>query len=138
MKLLLDTNALLWWLSDDEQLEQQARELIADPSNDVLVSAASLWEIVVKVRIRRLVADVGEISDAIEQEGFTLLNISPAHLAALGGLPLHPDHRDPFDHLLIAQAITEGATFVSEDRHTPRYSVQLVTCSDSPMPAPPR
>ena len=58
------------------------------------------------------------------------MGISPAHLVALAGLPLHPDHRDPFDHLLVAQAITEGATFVSEDRNIPRYAVPFVTCSD--------
>lgn len=134
MKLLLDTHALLWWLNDDGQLGQQARELIADPGNDVLVSAVSLWETVVKVRVGKLEADIGEISEAVEKEGFTRLGISTAHLAALGGLPLHPDHRDPFDHLLIAQAITEGATFISEDRNTHRYPVRFITCSDPSAP----
>ena len=86
----------------------------------MLVSAASLWEIVVKIRVGRLHADGTDISKAIEREGFTLLGISPAHLTVLSGLPPYPDHRDPFDHLLIAQAIAEGATFVSEDRNTPR------------------
>ena len=136
MKLLLDTHALLWWLSDDERLGGQARDLIADPGNDVLVSAVSLWEIVVKVRIGKLDADVGKISDSIAQDGFTLLSITPAHLMALGSLPRYPDHRDPFDHLLIAQAITEGATFVSEDRTIPLYTVSIVTCSDAPRPRP--
>ncbi|TCZ66051.1 type II toxin-antitoxin system VapC family toxin [Roseicella aquatilis] len=138
MKLLLDTHALLWWLKDDGQLGARARALIADPGNDVLVSAASLWEIVVKVRIGKLEADIEEISEAVERGGFTLLGISAAHLAVLGGLPLHPGHRDPFDHLLIAQAITEGATFLSEDRNAPRYPVRIVTCSDSAAPYPSR
>jgi PIN domain nuclease of toxin-antitoxin system len=138
VKLLLDTHALLWWLNDDGKLGRQARELIADPGNDILISVASLWEVVVKVRIGKLHADIGEVSRAIERDGFTQLSISPAHLVALGGLPLHPDHRDPFDQLLIAQAITEAATFVSEDRNTPRYPVLFVTCSDLPAPPPPR
>ncbi len=132
MRLLLDTHALLWWLADDDQLGPQARELIEDPDNDVLISVVSLWEIVVKVRLGKLEADIKEIAEAAQREGFALLNISTAHLLALAGLPTHD--RDPFDHLLIAQAIAEDATFISEDRNTPRYMVRFVTCSDAPSP----
>lgn len=127
MRLLLDTHALLWWLADDDRSGPQARELIADPGNDILVSVASLWEIVVKLRIGKLEADLKELLAAIKRDGFALLGISPAHLLTLEGLPMH--HCDPFDHLLIAQALTEGATFVSEDRNTPSYAVRAVTCS---------
>ena len=127
MKFLLDTHALLWWLADDSQLGRQARELVEDPGNDVLVSMVSLWEIAVKTRIGKLQADIKEITDAVQQEGFTLLDIGVTHLLTLAGLPMH--HRDPFDHLLIAQAITEDATFISEDRNTARYPVRMVTCS---------
>lgn len=134
MKLLLDTHALLWWLGDDEALGPQARELIGEPDNDVLVSVVSLWEIAVKVRIGKLAVDIENVADAIRRDGIGLLDIRTRHLAALSGLPKHPDHRDPFDHLLIAQAITENATFVSEDRHTPRYTVRFITCSDPPHP----
>lgn len=132
MKLLLDTHALLWWLADDARIGQQARERIADPDTIVLVSAVSLWEIVVKVRVGKLEAEIGEIVAAIERQDFTLLPIDPAHLEALANLPLHPDHRDPFDHLLVAQALSEGATFVSEDRNAARYAVALIPCSDPP------
>jgi hypothetical protein len=69
MKFLLDTHALLWWLADDSQLGRQARELVADPGNDVLVSMVSLWEIAVKTRIGNLQADIKEITDAVRQEG---------------------------------------------------------------------
>jgi len=127
VKILLDTQALLWWLTDDGHLGRQARDLLEDPGNDVLISMVSLWEIAVKTRIGKLEADIGEITDAIQHDGFTLLNIAIAHLSALAGLPIH--HRDPFDHLLIAQAITEDATFISEDRHTARYPVRMLTCS---------
>jgi PIN domain nuclease of toxin-antitoxin system len=130
VKLLLDTHALLWWLGDDDALGRQARALIADPGNDVLVSVASLWEIVVKVRIGKLQADIAEIDAALTQDQFVRLDIRHAHLTVLGGLPKHPDHRDPFDHLLLAPAISEDAGFVSEDRHAPRYPVRVVTCSD--------
>ncbi|AYO81688.1 type II toxin-antitoxin system VapC family toxin [Methylobacterium brachiatum] len=130
MKLLLHTHALLWWLGDDDALGRQARALIADPGNEVLVSVASLWEIVVKVRIGKLQADIAEIDAVLTQDQFVRLDIRPAHLTVLGGLPKPPDHRDPFDHLLLAQAISEDAGFVSEDRHAPRYPVRVITCSD--------
>lgn len=129
MKLLLDTHALLWWLADDSQLGRKARELVEDPGNDVLVSMVSLWEISVKTRIGKLEADIAEITNAVQQEGFNLLDIGIAHLLTLAGLPVH--HRDAFDHLLIAQAITEDATFISDDRNAARYPVRMVTCSGS-------
>lgn len=132
MKLLLDTHALLWWLADDARLGQRARERIADSDTIVLVSAVSLWEIVVKVRVGKLVADIGEIVAAVGRQDFTLLPIDRAHLEALAGLPRLPDHRDPFDHLLVAQAISEGATFVSEDRSVARYAVAVIPCPDPP------
>jgi PIN domain nuclease of toxin-antitoxin system len=128
MRVLLDTHALLWWLSDDRRLGGKARATISDPDNDVLASAISLWEIVVKLRIGKLEADIGAIERAIIRDGFQRLPITPPHLAALVTLPLH--HRDPFDHLLIAQAITEEAVFVSENRHAGLYPVQLHRCSD--------
>ena len=127
MKRLLDTHALLWWLADDDQLGGKARALIADPANDILVSIVSLWEIAVKVRVGKLRADIEEVMDAVQREGFTVLDIGTAHLVTLVGLPMH--HGDPFDHLLIAQAMTEGATIMSEDRNVGRYPVRTVSCS---------
>ena len=129
MRLLLDTHALLWWLADDPKLGQAARDLIMDPANDVLVSVALLWEIQVKVRVGKLQADLQDILAEMQNQGFTLLAITPAHLLALGPLPRH--HRDPWDHLLIAQANAEQAVFMSEDGHTPNYPVNYVTCSGS-------
>jgi len=128
VKLLLDTHALLWWLADDKQIGHDARELVADPGNDILISVVSLWEIAVKIRIGKLQADIKEVIDAIQHQGFTILGIDTTHLLTLAGLPMH--HRDPFDHLLIAQAIAEDATFMSEDRNIARYSARIVTCSD--------
>lgn len=122
MRLLLDTHALLWWLSDDPRLSARARDLIAEPANDVLVSVASLWEIVVKTRIGKLEADLPAILAEIGRQGFTLLDLRPAHFLALAGLPTH--HRDPFDHLLIAQAIAEDALFLSRDCRVSLYPVR--------------
>ncbi|MCA0340501.1 MAG: type II toxin-antitoxin system VapC family toxin [Proteobacteria bacterium] len=129
MRLLLDTHTLLWWLNDDEKLGSRARGLIGDPANDVLVSAVSLWEITVKLRIGKLDADIEEILAILPDQGFQRLDISDAHLIALAGLPVH--HRDPFDHLLMAQALAEDAHFVSEDQNVLLYSVPFLTCSDS-------
>ena len=127
MRLLLDTHALLWWLADDPRLGPRARTLIADPGNDILVSAASLWEIVVKSRIGKLDASIEAVERALLRDSFERLAISPAHLASLAALPAH--HRDPFDHLLIAQAIGEDATLVSEDRNMGLYDVRVLACS---------
>ena len=107
--------------------------MIADTSNQVLVSAVSLWEIAIKVRIGKLDADVNAVVRAAAGD-FTILQVSPAHLAALMRLPFFGDHRDPFDHLLVAQASAEEACFISEDRNVPRYSVRFATCSDPATP----
>ncbi len=128
MRLLLDTHALLWSLNDDPALGSKARSLICDPSNDVLVSTVSLWEVVVKMRVGKLEADIEEIDGAIDAQGFDRLDIAPSHLAALAGLPMH--HRDPFDHLLIAQALDERLTLVSQDSHFAAYDVPLIHCAD--------
>ena len=130
MKLLLDTHAVLWWLGDDARLGTRARVLIEDPAHDVFVSVASLWEIVVKRRVGKLDAEIGEVVAAIREGGLAILDIGVAHLAALAALPTH--HRDPFDHLLIAQAIAEDATFLSDVRHAAAYPVRLLPCSDPP------
>lgn len=125
MKLLLDTHALLWALSDVEIMAPRLRALIEDPGNAVFFSVVSLWEIVVKARIGKLDGDVGEI--AANAAGMELLSISLAYLKRLQTLPAH--HRDPFDHLLIAQALQEDATFVSDDRHVAQYRVRHLRCS---------
>lgn len=115
-------------MNDDEKLGGRTRGLIGDPANDVLVSAVSLWEITVKLRIGKLDADIAEILGVLPDQGFQRLDIADAHLVALAALPIH--HRDPFDHLLMAQAIAEDAYLVSEDQNVPLYGVSFVTCSD--------
>jgi len=128
VRLLLDTHALLWWLNDDEKLGARTRGLIGDPANDVFVSTVSLWEITVKLRIGKLDADITEVLGILPEQGFQRLDIADSHLVALAALPIH--HRDPFDHLLMAQAVAEDAHFVSEDQNVPLYGVPFLTCSD--------
>jgi len=129
MRLLLDTCVVLWWLDDDKRIGTKARSLIADPGNDILISVASLWEIVVKLRIGKLEADIEAIETALLRDGFERLNITQIHLAALAHLPQH--HRDPFDHLLIAQTLAEDAIMVSQDQRMRLYPVRLQHCSEA-------
>ena len=83
MRVLLDTHALLWWLAGDPRIERKAHDLIADPAHDILVSIASLWEIVLKVRVGKLEADIRDIVAAISAQGFETLTIRPSILGSL-------------------------------------------------------
>jgi PIN domain nuclease of toxin-antitoxin system len=116
VKLLLDTHALLWWFFDDPRLSVRARTAIADTANEVLVSAASAWEIAVKFHLGKL----PECSEAVERfeelvatDGFTPLPITARHALRAGTYP--STHRDPFDRMLAAQSELEGATLVTLD-----------------------
>ncbi len=117
MRLLLDTHAFLWWRSG-ARLAKPARAAVEDAGNDVLVSAAVAWEIVVKRTLGKLRFD-GTVKEAIDDEGFTHLPITAAHVDELAGLP--PHHKDPFDRLLVAQARLEGLTIVTRDALITRY-----------------
>ncbi len=119
MRLLLDTHALLWWLAD-EGLTEQAKEAIADPANVVMASAASALEISIKKALGKLSAP-DDLERQIEESGFTPLPISIAHGTAAGQLPWH--HDDPFDRMLIAQALAEGLTIVSRDKRFADYQI---------------
>jgi PIN domain nuclease of toxin-antitoxin system len=116
LKLLLDTHALLWWWSDDKRLSKRASKAISDENNIVLISAASAWEIATKHRIGKLPGAeraVAEFNELIVSDGFTHLNVSYGHALKAGGFTM--EHRDPFDRMLAAQAIIEGATLVTDD-----------------------
>ncbi len=120
MRLLLDTHALLWWLTDDPRLRPDAKEAVADEKSHVAVSAASAWEIAIKARLGRLQGR-SELEEQLRDEGFEALPISVAHAIHAGGLPLH--HDDPFDRMLVAQSRLEGLTIVTRDPRIARYGV---------------
>ncbi len=122
MRLLLDTHVLLWALAEPERLSPRVREWLVSPANEVLFSAANIWEIAIKAQIGRLSLSVTveEIVEAALASGFRELPIRAAHAAAVYRLPLH--HRDPFDRILIAQAITEPARLLTVDATLARYS----------------
>ena len=113
---MLDTHALLWWWKDDPRLSKRAATAITDPATTVLVSAASAWEIATKHRIGKLPgaeSAVRKFSELIIADGFSHLAVSYQHALKAGGFDI--EHRDPFDRMLAAQAIIEGATLVTDD-----------------------
>jgi PIN domain nuclease of toxin-antitoxin system len=127
MKLLLDTHALLWFIGNDPQLSAPARENIENPAHEKFVSAASLWEIAVKLSLEKLKLPrpFGEVfPQQLEVNGFELLPISCAQLNQLVALPFH--HRDPFDRLLIAQALADGMTVVTRDLEFSKYPEKIL------------
>lgn len=127
MRALLDTHALLWWLSDDPGLSKTARRVISNTENQMIVSAASAWEIAIKVRLGKLPTAanlVAEFSELMEREGFELLAISAEHGVRAGLLP--GLHRDPFDRMLVAQAQAEGIPIVSNEASFKNYGVRCV------------
>lgn len=124
MRLLLDTHAVVRYTHGDPKLTAAARAAIPDPANEVWISPASYWEIAIKVHLGKwtLSQPYQTVMDAIlNVYQFRVLHIQPAHTARLIGLPNH--HGDPFDRLLVAQALAEGCTLVSADAAFDRYGV---------------
>jgi PIN domain nuclease of toxin-antitoxin system len=122
MRLLVDTHVLLWAIAEPQKLPASARSMLQAAENDVLFSAVSIWEMAIKLQIGRLTlpVELEDIMRAAGQMGFTELPVSAAHAAGVRHLPSH--HRDPFDRLLIAQALHEPARLLTADRTLSRYS----------------
>ena|SRR5438105_771851 len=125
MNLILDAHAFLWFIAGDDRLTANARAAIQNTNNQVFVSAATLWEIAIKASLGRLQLALPFeelITEQIRLNGFRLLSIAPQHLHIVASLPFH--HRDPFDRLLVAQAIIEALTIVSADSALDLYGVE--------------
>lgn len=125
MRLLLDTHIFLWVVTDSRRLRAAARKAIAS-AEAVHVSAASIWEIAIKVRLGKIDGDPRQLAEAIEPSGFLELPVTATHAARVAQLPDH--HNDPFDRLLVAQALTEPLVLLTADAQLVRYGelVQLV------------
>ena len=123
MIILLDAHALLWWLADDPTLNDDARAAIAAPANDVLVSAGTVWEIEIKRALGKLSAPDGLV-DAIEASSLGSLPILATDGERAGRLPAH--HRDPFDRMLVAQALRLDAVIVTRDPAFAPYDVNVL------------
>ena len=123
MIILLDTHALIWALEANPRLSTTARDVIEDSANTVLVSVVSAWEIQIKKALGRL-ATPNNLEDVIEAAGFLKRLVTFADVRHLGALPTH--HKDPFDRMLVAQAMGEGAPLVSADPEIARYPIQVI------------
>ncbi len=124
MRLLLDTHSLLWYHFGDSKLSTVARAAIETPGAEILVSLATYWEIAIKVSNGKLglsVTYLDFIRQAVTDNNFVPLSIEANHIAAVVGLPFH--HRDPFDRLLVAQAMVEGIPLVTCDPHLAPYPI---------------
>ena len=124
MRLLLDTHSFLWFIAGHQNLSERARNIILDSDNNVLLSIASLWEITIKYGLKKLtLAEPFDvlIPEQITRNEFEILPIELSHLGEL--LKLEPHHRDPFDRMLIAQAIIENLTVITNDSAFKKYPV---------------
>jgi PIN domain nuclease of toxin-antitoxin system len=125
MKLLVDAQALIWYVDQDRSLSPAARAAIADPSNDRLVGAGKIWEIAIKVGLKKL--NLSQpfrqwMAQAVTGLGAAILPIAIEHADVQAGLPHH--HRDPFDRLLVAQALVESLSVVSADAQLDSYGIK--------------
>lgn len=121
MRLLLDSHAFLWWLADDPRLNDAARREITNPESLVFVSAATIWELTIKAALGRLESGDIDLIEEIAENGFMELAITARHAERAGRLPRH--HDDPFDRMLVAQALIEGLICVTRDPEFPKYGV---------------
>jgi PIN domain nuclease of toxin-antitoxin system len=127
MRVLLDTNSFLWFISGSNRLSIDAQRFIADLDNQLVLSLASLWEIAIKISIGKLelLQPFDQlIPQQLKENDIHVMPIELSHLTKILGLPFH--HRDPFDRLIIAQALTEGLSVISPDIVFSKYSVKLI------------
>ncbi len=130
MRLPLDTQCWLWMQASPEKLTDEARELLVDPANILLLSAASSWEIAIKYALGKLplpAPPASYVPDRLRRGGVTPLAVSHVHALAVAELPDH--HRDPFDRLLVTQAHLDGLTLLTDDRTLGAYDVQIMWAS---------
>jgi len=123
VRLLLDTHTLLWVIDAPERLSPAARDAISDNDNEAFVSVASIWELAIKAALGKAILPA-ELEKSLEQRGYQKLGISFAHAMRAGRLPMH--HRDPFDRMLIAQALCEELTLVTGDEQFAVYGVAIL------------
>jgi PIN domain nuclease of toxin-antitoxin system len=124
VRVLLDTRVFLWWLLGDDAVSPAARDAISEDANETFVSAASAWEISIKYKLGRLPEAgrlVADFNSVVADRGFAEMPITIRHGESAGNLPLH--HKDPFDRMLIAQALAESLTLISNERVFDRYGV---------------
>ena len=123
MRLLLDTHAALWWLSDDARVGAHAAAQLVDDGNSILLSAAVVWEVAIKTSLDELAAPPA-FAQTLVEAGALPLSVTIEHAERVEALPWH--HRDPFDRILVAQSLVEGAVVVTHDAAIAAYGVPVV------------
>lgn len=128
MSYLLDTHVFLWWILDDPRLNQNARGILKESQNEIYISSVSIWEISIKVGLKRLKLPSRSkqfFQKEISKNNFSVLSITIEHSLAIMALP--KIHRDPFDRMLIAQAMEEKLTLITDDKIVKKYKVKTVS-----------
>ena len=127
MDYLLDTQAIIWTLEDNPQLPESVKDAIEDTQNTIAITIVSLWEIAIKRGINKLKlkAELAEIQEQVASKQVTILPITIEHLTTLESLEYRENHKDPFDRLIISQAMTENLTLITNDPHFSKYPVKV-------------
>lgn len=126
MRLLLDSHVLVWCATDDSRLSAVVRGIVTDPGHDVFVSLASAWELYIKTKSGKLTLKK-DLRQIIAEHGYQIFPITIDHAEVAAALPFH--HNDPFDRMLVAQAVTENLTLVTDDRLIGQYNVNILAAS---------
>jgi PIN domain nuclease of toxin-antitoxin system len=126
MKLLIDTHVLIWWQNDDARLSSAARAVLADTRHTLCISIASFWEMSIKFRRGKLQSAGSVAYRKAVEERLLILDLHVNHLAALETLPERPDHKDPFDRLILAQALSENCPLMTGDKKMFEYGVTCI------------
>jgi PIN domain nuclease of toxin-antitoxin system len=127
MRLLLDTHVFIWWNSDNTRLSPKVRQLLEDENSELILSVVSAWEMQIKLQLRKLVLPAHlttVLSTQQRENGLEILPVRLAHVFTLDTLPFH--HKDPFDRMLVAQAITENVPFVTHDSVMSQYPITII------------
>jgi PIN domain nuclease of toxin-antitoxin system len=126
MKLLLDTHTFIWFVEDDKQLPNKTKKIIEDSENEIFLSIASLWEIAIKLQLKKLGLSqpIEKVMELAALNGFVFLPILPEHIITLTKLEFY--HRDPFDRIIIAQSITEEQAIITKDKVFDDYGIERI------------
>lgn len=126
MDYILDTHTLIWFLNGDDKLSKRAKETVEDQNNAKSVSIASIWEIAIKISLDKFKFEQGfkKFLNLIDENGFEIIPISFDHALTVSTLKFN--HRDPFDRLIIAQAMTDNATIITKDNQIEKYDVKTM------------
>ena len=124
MKYLLDTHALIWYFDEESKLSDKLKELILNPKNTICVSISSVWEMAIKISIGKMDKCLEELLIGVERAGFSFLPVEVEYIRKLLALPFI--HRDPFDRLIIATAVTEDMTIITADENVKKYDISWI------------